>query len=401
MKTNVYIIVFAISLLLPSILNGQTNSFINAKIAYEKGLYGQAVQLLNEHLSSFPKHDKALELRSESYLQTNKYQMALDDINKLKVSANNNINLLYARAYAGLQKNDLAIDYLNKYLGTTTKLPEPIIKSFPEFQALKKSEPWSNIWKSERYTNKEIILNNAKYAIKSGNFAEAADRLDEYLAKYTKSAEAYYLRGNIYFNAKEYKQAWDCYDKGLKINPNDEKCLLAQTRCDNKLGKNKSALDLVNTILNSDSLYIEAYWGRAESLVELGEIEKAKADIGKYRAYYPENADAEYLEAYIDTKAGDYLNAIANYGKLIKSNPANADYFVARANAYMETKTYKYAIKDYSMALDINPKNIQVFKQKAKAHQLLGEKTQACNEWQHAANLGDVESMDNLHKYCK
>jgi tetratricopeptide (TPR) repeat protein len=398
-QVNIVIIVFCT--LFQSYVHGQTNAFLNAKLAYEKMQFGQCLGFLNQYISDFPKYENAVLLRAKTYLELKSYQLALEDISKLKVSSNNEIYLLLSRAYAGASKNELAIEYLSKYLASNTKLPEPIIKSFPEFKALKLNEGWISLWRTIRYTNKEILINNAIYAIKSGNYAEAADRLDECLAKYPRSAEAFFLRGNVYYNSKDYKAAWDSYENALQIEPKFQECILAKANCGNRLGKYKTSLDLFNSIIQSDSLTISAYPGRAESFVELGNLEQAKSDISKYREYYPENADNQLLEAYIDTKSGDFLSAIANYSKLIKSNPAKPEYFINRANAYMHTKTYKYAIKDYSMALDLEPRNIEVYKSKAKAHQLAGELTQACFEWQHAAKLGDIESMDNLYKYCK
>jgi len=401
MVLKIKILTIGFIILLHGIVSGQSNAFLSAQVAFEKKQYKEAVGYLNIHISAYPKHNNSIVLRSKSFLELGNYQFALEDISKLKVSSNDEFYLLSARAYAGDGKIDLALEQLDKYLGTSTKLPEPVIKSFKEFHILKSTEKWLALWKTERYTNKEIILNNAKYAINSGNYAEAADRLDEYLLKYTRSAEAFYLRANIYFQSKDYKSALAFYENALKVDPKFQECILAQANCENKLGKYKTALNLFNSVLSTDSLCIQAFFGRAESLLETGSFEEAKSDIAKYRSYYPENQDAQFLEAYIDTKNGDFLNAIANYGKLIKEKPEKPEYFIARANAYMVTKTYKYAIKDYSMALDLEPKNIAVYKLKAKAHQLAGEIKQACFEWQNAANLGDVESMDNLHKYCK
>ncbi len=401
MVLRIKIIILGLILLANFIAAAQSNPYINAQVAFEKMQYKDAVDYLNLHISVYPKHDKSILLRAKSFIELGNYQLALEDISKLKVSGNNEIYLLLARANAGMGKNDLAFEQLDKYLGTNTKLPEPVIKSFKEFQALKTSDKWSTLWKAEHYTNKEIILNNAKYAIHSGNYAEAADRLDEYLLKYTRSPEAYYLRGNIYYYSKDYKLASEFYESALKLEPEFQECLLAHANCANEVGKYKTALNLFNSIIASDSLYIQAFLGRAKSLVENGSFDQAKSDIAKYRSYYPENKEAQFLEAYIDTKNGDFLNAISNYGQLIKANPGKSEYFIARANAYMATKTYKYAIKDFSMALDLEPKNIEVYKLKAKAHQLAGEINQACFEWQNAARLGDIESMDNFHKYCK
>jgi tetratricopeptide (TPR) repeat protein len=171
--------------------------------------------------------------------------------------------------------------------------------------------------------------------------------------------------------------------------------------CNNKTQKYKTALELLNTLLLKDSLNLAAYLARAEAYYGNGQYTNAQADISQYRLYYPENEDARYTEARICVKTGDYLGAISNYGKLIKTNPGKVEYYTGRADAYMVTKTYKYAIKDYAMALDLNPKLWEVYKAKAKAHQMLGEMTEACNEWQNAARLGDIESQDNIYKYCK
>ena len=335
LKIKIFTIGFI--LLLQGIVTGQSNAFLNAQVAFEKKQYKEAVEYLNMHISAYPKYYNSILLRVKSLLELGNYQLALEDISKLKVASNDEFYLLSARALAGVGKIDPALEQLDKYLGTSTKLPEPVIKSCKEFQTLKSTEKWLALWKTERYSNKEIILNNAKYAIQSGNYAEAADRLDEYLLKYTRSAEAYYLRGNIHFQSKEYKSAFELYENALKLEPKFQECILAQAHCENKLGKYKTALNLFNSVLSTDSLCIQAFFGRAESLVETGSFEEAKSDIAKYRTYYPENLDAQFLEAYIDTKNGDFLNAIANYGKLIIAKPEKPEYFIARANSYMVT----------------------------------------------------------------
>jgi predicted Zn-dependent protease len=153
--------------------------------------------------------------------------------------------------------------------------------------------------------------------------------------------------------------------------------------------------------LTKDSLIISAWLLRAEINFELANDEDASTELSKYLQYYPDNTIAQYLNAQINARRGDLLNAIAEFGRLIKLNPANPDYFIGRADAYFKTKTYTYAIKDYAMALDLDPKNIEVYKMKAKAHQLAGDLKGACINWQHAVRLGDIESRGFLQKYCK
>jgi tetratricopeptide (TPR) repeat protein len=169
----------------------------------------------------------------------------------------------------------------------------------------------------------------------------------------------------------------------------------------NKGNRNKKALEEYNLLLESDSLFIKAYLGRANVQLELGNFPEAFNDVVKFRKYYPQDAEALFIEARANAKTGDFLSAIGEYGRLIKANPGRSEYFIGRADAYSQTKTYAYAVKDYSMALDLDPKNIEVYKKKARALQLSGDINGACIDWGHAARLGDVESMNMIRKYCK
>jgi len=392
---------FIVFILSQSLSFGQSNLYLKAKIAFDHLQNKETVEYLNQYLISQPKHNEAILLRAKANIELASYQNAIEDLLNLKSSTGDEYYLLTSRAYAGLNKPDMAIEQLYKYLNTNTKQPESVVKSFREFNILRTNDLWTDLWKNVKYSAKEEILHNAKFAIRSGNYAEAADRLDECLIKYPKSADALYFRGNVYFFNKDFKSALKCIKSALQIKPEINDYIFSQALCENKLMKYKTALDLFNKVIKKDSLNLSAFFGRSEAYAGLKLYDNARSDISKYLRYYPENTEAQFLKANIDAESGDYLSAIANFGKLIKTNPSRPEYFLSRANAYMSTKTYKYAIKDYSMALDLDPKNAEVFKLKAKAHQLNGEMKQACNEWFYAARLGDVESRDMLYKYGK
>ncbi|MFN8259058.1 MAG: tetratricopeptide repeat protein [Bacteroidales bacterium] len=400
MKVSIFIITIGLIINVFS-LEAQTNNYLNAKLAFEKKQYQKAIDLLNIQLENYPKHKNALLLKIAANLENRNYQACLSDLSKIKVSDTEDYYLLLARANAGLDKKEEAIANLSKYLDSPTKLPENFIKSYIEFSGLKNQKSWDELWKTEHYSTKENILNNAKYAIKSGNYAEAADRLDEYLSKYNQNAEAYFLRGNVYMHFNDAKSALESYNNACKLKPEMTDYTISLANCNNKIQKYKTSLELLNKLLLKDSLNLEAYLARAEAYFGNGQYTNAQSDISQFRLYYPENENAQFTEARIEVKTGDYLGAISNFGKLIKTNPGKAEYFTGRADAYMVTKTYKYAIKDYAMALDLNPKLTEVYKAKAKAHQMIGEMTEACNEWQNAARLGDIESQDDIYKYCK
>jgi tetratricopeptide (TPR) repeat protein len=378
----------------------QGNDFLLGKACIDKNEFAQAVKYLDIHISNFPKHQEARLLRAKANLNLSNFSKVIEDLSTIKTDKNNEKLLLEARTYAGLGDKKLAFEKLKLYSNTSNKIAEEIIKNYPEFIVLTGSEEWANLWKSWKYSDKESAIIDIKYALKSGRNEEAADRLDMFLNRYKTNDEAYFLRANVYLEKKDYKNALIYIESAIQID-NSEDYLLSRAKILHLLQRDKRALEEYNTILNNDSLSVLAYLGRAEVNLALSYNENALNDIQKFRKYYPENTDAQYIEANIEAKSGDYLNAISNYGKLIAANPSKPEYFIGRADSYANTKTYFYAIKDYSMALDLDPKNAETFKKKALVHQLMGDIKNACNNWEHAAKLGDIESLNNFRKYCK
>ncbi len=393
-------IIIAIIIFFYSQSYAQSNKFVMAKIAFDNKNYEKAEILVDDYCQKYENDKKAIFLRSNIKLELKKYEKALANLSKLKPNFAPNILLLKARANAGLNNNDLAIKQLDEYLSSRKKEPEPIIMSYPEFAKLKKTEEWTQIWKNERYSRKEQSLNNVFYALKTKKYAEANDRLDEFLSKYKTHSYAHYLKSKLLYKDKKYREALKHAEQSVEKDDKSIEYKQLKAKCLTKLKKTRKAIALFNVIIAKDSVYLQAYKGRAEAYMNSNEHEKAENDIAKYRKYYPDEIEAKLLNAKINDKGGDYLGAIKNYGQLIKENPAEAEYFIGRADAYLKTKTYKYALRDYSMALDINPKKIYAYKQKALIYKQLGNTKKACSEWKYAAQMGDMKSIDNLKKYC-
>ncbi len=382
-------------------LTAQSNGYLMSKVAYENNRYLEAQKLVQNYCSQYPDDKRAKLLNAKIDIELQQYGRALRVLAELKPNVAPDILLLKSRANAALGRNVKAVEQLNKYLLSRKKLPEPIIKSYFEFSNLKTTIQWKELWQKERYTNKEQMLNNIFYAIKTAKYEEANDRLDEFLSKYKTNSYAHYLKSDLLYKNKKYREALKHSTKAVDKNAKDISYKALKARCLTKLGKVKKSISLYNEIIKQDTLYLQAYLGRAAAYMGNNEIDKAENDILKYRAYYPNDKNAQLLNAQINAKGGDFLSAIGNYGQLIKSDPSKSAYFIGRADAYFNTKTYKYAIRDYSMALDLDPKNVYVYKQKALIHKKMGDMKKACIEWKYAAQMGDIESMYNLKKYCK
>ncbi len=398
MKFN--LLIFMLLFVCPLGLYSQTNSYLKARVAAENKDYTNALQHVTEYLQNYPNNKAAIFLSAQLNLEVKNYESAANALDKLKENYHDDMLLLIARANAGLGNKDIVFVQLDKYLESTKKLPEPLVKKYPEFELLSQTDRWKKLWEKERYSKKEVLLNNAIYAIKSGKFEEAGERLDELVSRYSRSDKGYYLKAKLLYQKKDFSNAFSTISKAVDLDGEviDYQCLMAD--CYTRLGRAKKAVEKYQQILVVDSLYLPAYLGLAGAYLLQNEFDKALKNINYYRGYYPTDSQAQLLYADINAKSGDFLSAISMYGRLIKSGP-KPEYYIGRANAYMETKTYKYAIKDYSMALDLDPKNIEVYKKKAEAHKLEGEMKKACAEWRNAAKLGDVESQDNLKRYCR
>ena len=398
MKNTILILMF---IFISINIFSQENKYLLSKIAYEKANYIESLSYLDMFVEKYPENKKALFLKIDVLFKTKKYDDAKTNILKLNKHKDKDYYLLLARAWAGLNKKKESIDNLKLYIQTRYKKSEAIIKSYKEFDILIKNSEWIGIWKKDIYSQRERLLNNAKYAFSIKNFSEANIYLDKYLLKYKKSAEAYFLNAEISAAKNEYKNALINYSKAIDLEENSNEINLAYAVCLIELKKGKKALQVLNKIIENDSTEINAFYQRAKLNLLINKLEKAQEDIDFYLKYYSENEKAIYLSAEIDFAANDFLSAIPKFGKLIKQNPAKEEYFIGRANSYMKTKTYKYAINDYSMALDLNPKLANVYFKKANAHKELGEIKEACASWNYSYKLGNNKCSKLIYKYCK
>jgi tetratricopeptide (TPR) repeat protein len=401
MKRVIKSILTSLVVLIPFHGVAQENAFFLGQAAYEQKNYIKACEYLESHQKLYPKHLETKVLKAKCELQLMQFDKVLVDLENVKISSDNELLLIRARALAGKGNYLEAIKSLETYKNTSNKISEQIILSFKEFVSLKKLPEWELLWSDWKYSDKESEMNNIRYAFKSEKYAEATDRLDGFIQKYSSNSEAFYLRGTIYLRDNDFKNALDCFESAVNLDKDNPDYLLARASALNKVNRSKKALEEYDLLIEGDSLQIIAYLGRAKVYLELENYPEALKDIGKFRKYYPQDIEALNVEAKANVKTGDYLSAIGEYGRLIKADPGRPEYFIGRADAYSQTKTYAYAVKDYSMALDLDPKNIEVYKKKARALQLSGDINGACTDWGHAARLGDVESLNMIRKYCK
>jgi tetratricopeptide (TPR) repeat protein len=377
------------------------NAYLTGKINYEKGLYVQSVQDLDKYIAIRPNDKQAYFYRAKAKVALQQYESAIQDFSKLNTKKNHEADLFLARAYAGINNEQKATDYLKKYLKSRNKLPEEKIIDFPEFGNIADTQAWEDVWAQNWYSKKEILLQEAENELAAENYQRTETLLNEYVLKYKENPQAFYLKAKLSVIRKNDKEALAYIDKAIVLDKGNKEYLLTKAQAEFRLKKYKKSLDTYNKLYQKDSLNPNLFYGRSVVYAALNEFDLAKADINKYLLYYPGKEIGQERMAKINEASGDYMSAIRIYGKLIEENPGNSSYYKERANAYMATHTYKYAIRDYSMALDLYPRDAEIYFQKGNAHYQLREIQKACSAWKRAEKYGSQETSRLIYKHCR
>ena len=80
----------------------------------------------------------------------------------------------------------------------------------------------------------------------------------------------------------------------------------------------------------------------------------------------------------------------------------------SRANRYLKNgiensnlKDSQGAIADFSQAIKINPNYAEAYLSRGAIKYFLGDRKEACQDWEKARVLGDSKANDLIQKYCR
>ena len=428
----------------------QVNKRIIAVLAAALGVIALAVSIVVfSNNRAVAKHHFA---KGNSYSLSEQYEKAVAEYSEA---------LRRARNYPGaLLNRALAYNELARY-----------DEAVSDYKASGSSEH-SNIFARAYYENGLEKLGSKDYGNSISSFSDAISLRRDY-------AEAYFQRGiATFFNSNVETflyndNALDDYEKAIELEPalaslKDANCaemffqLGKETRKNNAndlfckaiahdpdrkdlyleraetyyfmLDDFESALKDVDSALELDNEYADA-WSRRISFLEYEEkYSEAIDDCTKWLVFEPENASVYRRRAYshemlkqFDEAAKDYYRAIeldpeesynlfslimsyeenGNYSealkiytKRIELDPENADRYCERAMCYVNLERYNDAIKDYSKAIEIEP-TAYLYAERAKAFSYQGQHNKAVEDFAKAIALepNAVEYYIELGEY--
>ncbi|MBN2634524.1 MAG: hypothetical protein JXR66_13260 [Bacteroidales bacterium] len=178
--------------------------------------------------------------------------------------------------------------------------------------------------------------------------------------------------------------------------------------------KESADKDSVNLALNQAIAYFnkelevfqdspEAYTGRGEAKLMLGDLRGAIADCRKATEIERENIRAYIIRGQAEAELGDYRSALREFDMAINLNPhhdnVNLTYFY-RGNAKSDSGNDPAAIIDYSLSLEIIP-FAPAYYRRGMAKMNLADRRGACADWSKAKELGMPEADTLLNKNCR
>ncbi len=220
-------------------------------------------------------------------------------------------------------------------------------------------------------TNPSGRLASLGYLIKGDAFAynkqykEAIECYEEAIKIDPENAPAYNDKGNVLYNLKQYDKAIVCYDEAIRINP----------------------------------AYAIAYYNKGNALHGLRQYDKAIVCYDEAIRINPEDAAAAYNnKGNVLYNLKQYDKAIVCYDEAIRINPENATAYNGKGNALHGLKQYEKAIECYDKAIRIDPEYAMAYCNKGNALRKLTQHDKAIECYDKAIRIDPVDATTYYNK---
>jgi len=216
-------------------------------------------------------------------------------------------------------------------------------------------------------------------------------------------------QGDVYFAMTKYDLAFECYNK-----VNHSNMVSAETYYCAAKAKEMMKGDLSEVIALLDSAvnkYTAPYPKEAapyisERAMIKDQKEMYKEAVQDYDLYYQiigsgVNANFYYVREQANYKSKNFKRAIEDIEMAVKLEPANKEYLAEFGAVNLRVARYDEAIKNLKSALAIDPKFAACYRLIGFCQLQQGKKTEACENFSKAKELGDEAVIPMIEKNCK
>ncbi len=399
MKIFYFLLIFN-SLIISSFAQIQSldDKYFTANLFFEKGNFAEAKTLFLEIYEKQKNNDVLKKIALSEYF-LNHFENAIQEFEKLEKFDKSFSTIYLSKCYAKLNRPEKAFIYLKHHLQSKNKWSEAQIKLDSDFETLKNSQSWKEIWLNDWYTREEIKLAEAEFYIKIDKKEQALETLDEILNDNINADKALFLRGKLLFEFEDYKNAYLDAKKASEIDKFNEQYLILLIKTSNKLKKYKFSLENCENLLKINRFNLNYYRLRAETHAYLGNFQSALTDIDLCLKYDSDNEDLFFQQIKYQISLGETWNALKAINQLIAKNP-KPDYLLERGKLFLQTNNWNAAKTDFSQVIDYMPNMAEAYYQLALISLKENDKKNACFFLKKAQKLGFSEAAEVLEKNC-
>jgi len=200
-------------------------------------------------------------------------------------------------------------------------------------------------------------------------------------------AQDYYNRARILMHDKKFREAQQCFDRAITINPREPRLYYERGSLLLSLEERKEAMADLNKAIELDPWDYKAYIARARCYDELGNPKAAVDDVSHAMKLMP-NARDHYFQmrerSVYYCHLGEFKKAMKDLDDAISCNRKDDFSYKMRADLKFNLKQYQSAIVDYSEAIMLQKPDADYretyFEQRARAYDKLGQTSLAARD---------------------
>lgn len=308
--------------------------------------------------------------------------------------------LQLAKCYGSKRQTAKVLDYLAQYLKLPNKLPAAQVRFTPHFTYLENSTEWIDFWKTEWYKGHEQLLSDMAFTARTSPPTQALNELNKAINKNPKMAGLFALRGQVYKKINQTDAAISDYKKAVE-GTNSTTFLLELAQLQHKNGQTSESINNYQKIIDKHPEIFEAWLPYIGLLIDAKKQNKAQDYLNWYISFFPNEAEAKYLQARINFVMGNYTSVLLDLAKPIECNPSQTCYRELRVQAYEKMQLWQAATSDYNVLINLNPENAEYWLNRGKCYHRINNPVNACLNWKRAGELGNKEAVYLFLNNCK
>jgi tetratricopeptide (TPR) repeat protein len=226
-----------------------------------------------------------------------------------------------------------------------------------------------------------------------GDHDAALTHLDRAIEIKPSAVESYTSRAMVHAELGDVARATADFDRAVELDPSYPQARLNRGNFYLDHRRYQQAVVDLALFVEGNPDYLPALRSLARARSGAGLHERALVDFDVIVSRSPDH------EAYLNRglariNAGHPAEAVDDLTKAIALKPDSADAHANRAFALVRLQRLDQALADFDRAIAIDPARPLFYRLRGGVHEMLGDRSRACADWQRGCSLGDCRMFE-------